>query len=82
MSISERAQILQNIKPENVFRYFREICAVPHGSGNTKKISDYACQMPGDLVCGAGRMNLIMLLLKNLPLPAMNRKTLSFSGAP
>ncbi len=51
MSISERAQILQNIKPENVFRYFREICAVPHGSGNTKKISDYC-------VSNAGRLGL------------------------
>ena len=41
MSIQEKSQTLQNIKPENVFRFFREICAIPHGSGNTKKISDY-----------------------------------------
>lgn len=26
---------------EEVFRYFKEICEIPHGSGNTKKISDY-----------------------------------------
>lgn len=41
MSMQEKSQTLQNIKPENVFRFFREICAIPHGSGNTKKISDY-----------------------------------------
>lgn len=32
---------LSNLEPEPVFRYFEEICRIPHGSGNTKKISDY-----------------------------------------
>ncbi len=32
---------LLGLKPQSVFRYFEEICAIPHGSGNTKKISDY-----------------------------------------
>ncbi len=32
---------LAGLQPEAVFRYFEEICAIPHGSGNTKKISDY-----------------------------------------
>ena len=32
---------LENIKPENVFFYFEEICKIPHGSGNTGQISDY-----------------------------------------
>ena len=39
---------LSGIAPENVFAYFEQICAIPHGSGNTKQISDYlvsfACQ--------------------------------------
>lgn len=30
-----------DLKPEKVFYYFEEISAIPHGSGNTKKISDY-----------------------------------------
>lgn len=30
-----------NLKPEKVFHYFEEISAIPHGSGNTKAISDY-----------------------------------------
>ncbi|MCC8082313.1 MAG: beta-Ala-His dipeptidase [Lachnospiraceae bacterium] len=32
---------LRNLKPKNVFTYFDEICCIPHGSGNTKQISDY-----------------------------------------
>ena len=37
--MSERK--LQGLEPESVFRYFEEICAIPHGSHNTKAISDY-----------------------------------------
>lgn len=32
---------LTGIKPITVFKYFEEICNIPHGSGNTKAISDY-----------------------------------------
>lgn len=34
-------RVLSNIKPEAVFYYFEDICSIPHGSGNTKQISDY-----------------------------------------
>lgn len=33
--------ILEKLEPKNVFQYFEEICSIPHGSGDTKKISDY-----------------------------------------
>lgn len=33
--------ILKNLEPQDVFRYFEEICAIPHGSGNTEKIAEY-----------------------------------------
>ena len=33
--------ILSGIEPGAVFRYFEEICQIPHGSGNKKQISDY-----------------------------------------
>lgn len=33
--------ILANLEPASVFKYFEEICSIPHGSGNTKEISDY-----------------------------------------
>lgn len=32
---------LINIEPKAVMGYFEDICAIPHGSGNTKMISDY-----------------------------------------
>ena len=32
---------LAGLQPEAVFRYFEEICAIPHGSYNTRMISDY-----------------------------------------
>ena len=33
--------ILGHLEPTNVFRFFEEICNIPHGSGNIDKISDY-----------------------------------------
>ncbi|MDO5563848.1 MAG: aminoacyl-histidine dipeptidase [Eubacteriales bacterium] len=33
--------VLKNLKPEKVFEYFEKISSIPHGSFNTKKISDY-----------------------------------------
>lgn len=32
---------LTGLHPAKVFEFFEEICAIPHGSGNTKAISDY-----------------------------------------
>ncbi len=33
--------VLTGIEPVSVFHYFEEICNIPHGSGNTKSLSDY-----------------------------------------
>lgn len=33
--------VLQNCRPQQVFAIFEALCAIPHGSGNTKAISDY-----------------------------------------
>jgi len=32
---------LAGLEPASVFGYFEKICSIPHGSGNTKAISDY-----------------------------------------
>ena len=37
--MSERK--LEGLEPRSVFRFFEEICAIPHGSHHTKAISDY-----------------------------------------
>jgi len=33
--------VLAHLQPQNVMGFFEEISAIPHGSGNTKAISDY-----------------------------------------
>lgn len=33
--------VLSGLKPKKVFEFFEKICEIPHGSGNTKGISDY-----------------------------------------
>ena len=35
------ARVLGNLQPERVLYYFEEICKIPHGSRNTRQISDY-----------------------------------------
>ncbi len=32
---------ISDLKPKDVFAYFDDICGIPHGSGNTRQISDY-----------------------------------------
>ena len=32
---------LTHLYPRRVFHYFEQICAIPHGSGDTRRISDY-----------------------------------------
>ncbi len=32
---------LAGLEPAGVFGYFEKLCSIPHGSGNTKQISDY-----------------------------------------
>jgi dipeptidase D len=33
--------VLENLEPKKVFKFFEEICSIPHGSGNLDKISSY-----------------------------------------
>ena len=39
---------LSGLKPEKVFEFFEMICSVPHGSGNTKQISDLCVKFAAD----------------------------------
>lgn len=34
-------RVLAGLEPEKVFHYFEDICGIPHGSGDTAKISSY-----------------------------------------
>lgn len=33
--------VLSKLQPERVFHYFEELCQIPHGSHNTKQVSDW-----------------------------------------
>ena len=36
--------VLDQLKPQKVFQLFEEMCAIPHGSRNTKAISDWCVE--------------------------------------
>lgn len=36
--------MLENVKPQRVFKYFEDICGIPHGSGDMDKIADYCVE--------------------------------------
>lgn len=40
--------VLNQLQPERVLRYFEDLCGIPHGSGNTKAISDYCVKFAED----------------------------------
>ncbi|MBE5892679.1 MAG: aminoacyl-histidine dipeptidase [Lachnospiraceae bacterium] len=40
--------VLTGLQPANVFRFFEEICGIPHGSGNVDRISDYLAAFAKD----------------------------------
>ncbi len=39
---------LSDLEPKAVWKYFEEICGIPHGSGNEKAISDYCVAFAGE----------------------------------
>lgn len=41
--------VLSGLEPKEVFAYFEKLCAVPHGSGNTKQISDLCASLAREL---------------------------------
>jgi len=40
--------VLSELQPKRVFYFFEEICKIPHGSGNTKQISDFCVAFAKD----------------------------------
>ncbi len=40
--------VLKGYEPQEVFKFFEEISKIPHGSGNTKEISDYVVKFATD----------------------------------
>ena len=36
--------VLSHLTPQPMFDFFEQMCAIPHGSGNTKAISDWCVE--------------------------------------
>lgn len=55
--------VLENLQPQKVFHFFEEICNIPHGSRNTKPISDYLVQFAKDrdLTCYQDELNNVII---------------------
>ena len=43
-----KTNVLNSLEPQEVFYWFEQICNIPHGSGNTKKISDFLVNFAKD----------------------------------
>ncbi len=56
---------LNGIEPKGVFDYFEKLCAIPHGSGNTKKISDYLVSFAKEqgIPCIQDSLNNVIMLV-------------------
>ena len=55
---------LASLEPRSVFRFFEEICAIPHGSGNTDAIGEYLvrfAQARGLAHCRDALGNVVMI---------------------
>lgn len=56
--------VLRGVKPERVFHFFEEMCAIPHGSGNTKAISDYCVKFAKEQGLWYNQDNLNNIIIK------------------
>lgn len=56
--------VLDQVEPKKVFHFFEEICQIPHGSRNTKQISDYLAAFAAqrNLECHQDSSNNIIII--------------------
>ncbi|MCI8381331.1 MAG: aminoacyl-histidine dipeptidase [Lachnospiraceae bacterium] len=55
--------VSEALEPKKVFRFFEEICHIPHGSGNVDKLSDYLVSFAKDrgLYCRQDEMKNVII---------------------
>ena len=61
--------ILEHLEPKGVFRFFEELCAIPHGSGNTKGVRDWlmAFARERELESYQDRLNNVIIIKEATP---------------
>lgn len=73
--------IIQNRKPASVFRFFEDICAIPHPSYHEEKIADYLCAFATERGLEYYRDNLHNVLIKKPATPdRQNDAPILFQG--
>ena len=62
-------RVLSGLEPQNVFKFFEEICSIPHGSGNTGAIADYCVSFAKErgLEYNKDNYDNVLIRKKNLP---------------
>ena len=73
--------VLKGLKPEKVFEYFELLCSVPHGSGNTKQISDLCVNFAKEhgLKCRQDEFNNVVIF-KDATVGYENAETIILQG--
>ena len=61
--------LIQNRKPASVFRFFEDICAIPHPSYHEEKIADYLCAFAAERGLECYRDSLHNVLIKKNATP-------------
>ena len=61
--------LIQNRKPASIFRFFEEICAIPHPSYHEEKIADYLCAFAAERGLEYYRDSLHNVLIKKPATP-------------
>lgn len=73
--------LIQNRKPASVFRFFEDLCAIPHPSYHEEKIADYLCAFAAERRLECYRDSLHNVLIKKPATPdRVNAAPLMFQG--
>ena len=67
-------EILERLEPRGVFRFFEELCAIPHGSGNTKGVSDWLMAFARERNPSGSLTELAAMMEPPITKPAMNNR--------
>jgi len=61
--------VLEHLEPKGVFRFFEEMCAIPHGSSNTKQVSDWLMDFARErgLEACQDRLNNVIIIKEATP---------------
>ena len=73
--------LIQNRKPASIFRFFEDICAIPHPSYHEEKVADYLCAFAEERGLECYRDSLHNVLIKKPATPdRVNAAPLMFQG--